>query len=86
MAQATARPEIETGTDGTVVICVIVEQVGKLLPQLLKALTQIFPPENEEPKLTEIDSELETPVAPFGRIQLYPVALLTGAILYIIPF
>jgi len=60
-------------------------QAGSEIPQGFSVLTQTFPP--NEPKSTVMDSVPSPParLAPGGRVHKYPVAPVTGVVLYETP-
>ena len=70
LIQVVVGPLITVGLAGTAVIRDTAKQVGKLVPQELFAVIQIFPPEKVAPKLTTILVVLEDPVTPVGNVQL----------------
>jgi hypothetical protein len=84
-AQTVAGPEMPPVISGTAFRAL---QAEGLLPQLLFAVTQIFPVENEVPKLTvtEVVPCPETIVAPVGTVQVYDVAPVMDAMEYTTPF
>jgi hypothetical protein len=59
-------------------------QVRVLLPQLLLAFAQMFPPANPE-KFTVIELVVDDPDAPMGNVHVNDVALGSEGILYTIP-
>lgn len=78
MLQTLVSPEIIPGFSGRV-ITLIPNVVSADVPQLLLALTVIFPPVIPATALIELVAEL--PVQPEGKVHVYDVALLITGIL-----
>jgi hypothetical protein len=75
-----AVPVIVPGVDG-ILLTVTPKVLVGLFPQLLLAVTLIFPLTAEEPAATVIEFVVDVPVQPLGKVQVYEVAPLTGATL-----
>ena len=80
-------PEIVPGVDGVPGDTVTASEFGALVPQLLPAVTDMFPFCPAEPVVTVSDTvpwpaEMDHPV---GTVQVYVVAFVIGLILYIWP-
>lgn len=69
---------MEPGCAGTVAT-VTLKVLAALVPQVLDAVTEILPP--VVPAVAVIEVEVELPVHPAGKVQLYDVAPDTGAML-----